>query len=100
MKTAYIRLHQQDKAQSVEVWNARGDLVGGLYGILLDKVFSGESMFSRERDMSKVALVYLAEWLNTRQIHAIDCQLSNPHLERLGAVLIPRAEFIRRFLTP
>ncbi len=98
MKDAYIRLHEQGKAQSVEVWNADGELVGGLYGILLDKVFSGESMFSRERDMSKVALVYLAQWLEARQIRVIDCQLPNPHLERLGAVLIPREEFVKRFL--
>ena len=100
MKTAYIRLHQQGQAQSVEVWNPNGQLIGGLYGILLDKVFSGESMFSRERDMSKVALVYLAEWLNTRKIHLIDCQLPNPHLKSLGAVLIPRAEFISHYLEP
>ncbi len=98
MKAAYIRLHRLGQAQSVEVWNPEGRLVGGLYGILLDKVFTGESMFSRERDMSKVALVYLAEWLDARQIHLIDCQLPTPHLERLGAVLIPRSEFISRYL--
>ncbi len=98
MQDAYIRLHERGEAQSVEVWSDDGELIGGLYGILLDKVFSGESMFSRQRDMSKVALVYLAQWLEARQIRVIDCQLPNPHLERLGAILIPREEFINRFL--
>ncbi len=98
MKAAYLRLFEQKKAHSVEIWNDDGELVGGLYGILLDKVFSGESMFSRERDMSKVALVYLAEWLKARQVNLIDCQLPNPHLETLGAVLIPRQKFVQKYL--
>lgn len=98
MKSAYVRLFEQKAAHSVEIWNTSGELVGGLYGILLDKVFSGESMFSRERDMSKVALVYLAEWLKARQVNLIDCQLPNPHLETLGAVLIPRQSFVQNYL--
>ena len=95
MMQAYNQLHEDGFAHSVEVWNESGELVGGLYGILLNRVFSGESMFARERDMSKVALVYLAEWLKARQIHVIDCQIPNPHLESLGAEQIPRREFLK-----
>lgn len=94
MHNAYVELHRQGYAHSVEVWNKDNQLVGGLYGVLLDRVFSGESMFTRERDMSKVALVYLAEWLKDRQIRVIDCQVPNPHLTSLGAEFLPRKEFL------
>lgn len=99
MHDAFITLHKEGFAHSVEVWNEENKLVGGLYGVLLNRVFSGESMFSRERDMSKVALVHLAEWLNAQQIHVIDCQIPNSHLTSLGAELIPRKEFLE-LLTP
>ncbi len=98
MMHAYAQLHELGYAHSVEVWNGEGKLVGGLYGVLLERVYSGESMFSRERDMSKVALVYLAEWLKARQIPVIDCQLPNPHLMSLGAVTVARHEFLTRYL--
>ena len=98
MQSAYKQLHQQGHAHSVEVWNENKELIGGLYGILLDKIFCGESMFSRQRDMSKVALISLAEWLNARQIMVIDCQVPNPHLTSLGAESISRNEFVERFL--
>ncbi len=98
MRAAYGALHAQGHAHSVEVWDAEGRLVGGLYGILLPRVFSGESMFSRRSDMSKVALVYLAQWLIERDVPLIDCQLPNPHLMRLGAETMPRARFVRDYL--
>ncbi len=99
MQRAYIELHHLGIAHSAEVWNLEGELIGGLYGVMLEKVFAGESMFSRARDGSKIAMVYLAEWLRLRGVEAIDCQLPNPHLIRMGAVEIPREEFIRRYLS-
>lgn len=98
MHQAYVELHRLDHAHSVEVWDMDNQLIGGMYGVMLDKVFSGESMFSRARDASKIAMVYIAEWLKMRGITAIDCQLPNPHLMRMGAIEIPRAEFIARYL--
>ena len=98
MLQAYTTLHHMGHAHSVEVWNDEGELTGGLYGIMLDNIFAGESMFSRTTDMSKVAMVYLSEWLQMRDIHTIDCQLPNPHLIRMGAVTIPRAEFVAKYL--
>lgn len=98
MIQAYIQLHALGHAHSVEVWNKEGELVGGLYGILLDALFCGESMFSRERDMSKVALVYLAQWLKEKGIQTIDCQMPNDHLLSLGAQPMTRDEFQKRFL--
>ena len=99
MQSAYLKLHQQGHAHSVEVWSEDNKLVGGLYGILLDKVFCGESMFTRQRDMSKIALVSLTEWLKTKRIKVIDCQLPNPHLTRLGAESISREVFAEQFLS-
>lgn len=99
MHDSFITLHKEGFAHSVEVWNEDDELVGGLYGVLLNRVFSGESMFTRKRDMSKVALVYLAEWLNAQQIRIIDCQIPNPHLTSMGAELIPRKKFLE-LLTP
>ena len=98
MQQAYIRLHLLGHAHSVEVWNAEDELIGGLYGVMLDRVFSGESMFSRASNGSKIAMVYLAEWLQMRGIEAIDCQLPNPHLMRMGAIEIPRDTFVTRYL--
>lgn len=98
MQAAYIELYRQGHAHSVEVRDEADKLVGGLYGILLNQVFSGESMFSRQRDMSKVALVYLAQWLSARQIRIIDCQLPNSHLMSMGATTIPREIFIKKYL--
>jgi leucyl/phenylalanyl-tRNA--protein transferase len=98
MQSAYIKLHQQGHAHSVEVWDDNKQLIGGLYGILLDKVFCGESMFTRQRDMSKIALISLAEWLKNKHIELIDCQLPNPHLTSLGAESISRTNFAEQFL--
>jgi leucyl/phenylalanyl-tRNA--protein transferase len=99
METAYLELHRQGHAHSVEIWDKEKNLVGGLYGVLLKNIFCGESMFNRQRDMSKIALVSLAEWLNQKNINAIDCQLSNPHLTSLGAESISRTNFSEQFLT-
>ncbi len=103
MHTAYCRLHAADIAHSVEVWNRAGELAGGLYGVAVGGIFSGESMFSREADTSKIALTALAwhlqHWGFTAidcQIEnpAIDCQIENPHLMSMGAENIPRSEYL------
>jgi leucyl/phenylalanyl-tRNA---protein transferase len=94
MRAAYLRLHKLGYAHSVETWlNDR--LVGGLYGIAIGNVFFGESMFSLERDASKVALKRLCDELVARGYHMIDCQMATPHLMSLGAELIPRLDFIQ-----
>lgn len=98
MKDAYYRLHTLHIAHSIEVWNDRRELVGGLYGVLVDNVFSGESLFTRERDMSKVALVYLAQWLAERHVPIIDCQLPTDHLMTMGAIEISREEYVAQYL--
>ncbi len=95
MASAYTRLHRRGLAHSVEVWQS-GQLVGGLYGVALGQVFFGESMFSRARDASKIALVYLVEQLRNWDYHLIDCQVFSSHLARLGACEIPRSEFAGR----
>jgi leucyl/phenylalanyl-tRNA--protein transferase len=95
MRAAYVRLHRLGYAHSVETW-LDGQLVGGLYGVALDRVFFGESMFSTERDASKVALKRLCDELVAREVRMIDCQMATPHLLSLGAQLIPRSEFVRR----
>jgi leucyl/phenylalanyl-tRNA--protein transferase len=89
---AYTRLYQLGHAHSVEVWHG-DDLVGGLYGVALGKMFYGESMFSRAADASKVALVGLCRFAQRHAIGLIDCQMETPHLASMGARLIPRAQF-------
>ena len=92
MRRAYLRLHQEGGAHSVEAW--RGDaLVGGLYGVSLGRVFFGESMFTRERDASKVAFAHLVAQLRAWDYGLIDCQVHTEHLASLGARCIPRTEF-------
>jgi leucyl/phenylalanyl-tRNA--protein transferase len=92
---AYVRLHERGAAHSVEAY--RDDaLVGGLYGVTLGGAFMGESMFSKEPDASKVCLVRLVERLRERGYVLLDCQIQNPHLERLGAIEIPEREYLRR----
>ena len=97
MMDAYIELHRLGLAHSVEVWqtteNGR-ELVGGLYGVSLGRMFFGESMFSRKPDASKVALCHLARQLDHWNFWLIDCQIANPHLTSMGAEDIPRSEFI------
>lgn len=95
MVDAYETLHRRGFAHSVEV-RQDGALVGGLYGVAVGRAFFGESMFSRASDASKVALIHLCERLAHWGFGLIDCQMRTEHLIRLGAVEIPREEFVRR----
>lgn len=93
MRSAYLRLHKLGFAHSVETW-LDDRLVGGLYGVALGGVFFGESMFSTERDASKVALHRLCSELIRGGYRLIDCQMATAHLMSLGARLMPRTQFI------
>jgi leucyl/phenylalanyl-tRNA--protein transferase len=95
MKTAYTRLHRLGHAHSVEVWH-EGSLAGGVYGVAVGALFAGESMFTRVRDASKVALVHLMEHLRQRGFVLFDVQFLNDHTASLGAVEVPRREYLRR----
>jgi leucyl/phenylalanyl-tRNA--protein transferase len=95
MRRAYAALHRAGYAHSVETWKD-GELLGGLYGVALGRMFYGESMFSRATDASKVALVALVEELRAREFPMIDCQMNTPLLASLGAREIPRALFLRQ----
>lgn len=95
MLNAYVELHRRGYAHSVETWEGN-ELIGGLYGVALGGVFFGESMFSRAADASKVALVYAARQLAAWGYLLIDCQLPTEHLATLGAVSIPRREYLVR----
>jgi leucyl/phenylalanyl-tRNA--protein transferase len=95
MITAYARLHQMGHAHSIETW-MEGELVGGLYGVSIGRMFYGESMFSRKADASKIALAHLAGQLKLWNFGMIDCQMNTAHLASLGAREIPRKEFIAR----
>lgn len=92
MRGAYLRLHQLGYAHSVETW-MNGELAGGLYGVALGAVFFGESMFARNRDASKIALVHLVRKLRAEGYGMIDCQMRTGHLASLGARDVPRAHF-------
>ena len=94
MKLAYQTLHKLGYAHSVEVWNEE-QLIGGLYGIAIGRVFFGESMFSRQPDGSKIGLVYLTRTLLEWQFELIDCQVHSAHLITLGAEEISRPRFIQ-----
>jgi leucyl/phenylalanyl-tRNA---protein transferase len=94
MKASYLGLHRAGHAHSFETWLG-SELVGGLYGVAIGRMFYGESMFSRATDASKVALCYLVEYLKTRGFPLIDCQMHTPLLASLGAREIPRRTFLR-----
>ncbi len=100
MQEAYINLHQQGHAHSIEVWQQDADgskqLVGGLYGIAINGFFSGESMFYKQSNASKFALIALGELLKSIKVDFIDCQLLNPFLEDMGAKEVSRDDFIQR----
>jgi leucyl/phenylalanyl-tRNA--protein transferase len=104
MQAAYISLHQQGHAHSIEIWQQNADndeektLVGGLYGVAINGYFSGESMFYRQANASKFALVALANLLKKIDIDFIDCQLLNPFLQDMGAIEISRDSFLQRQL--
>ncbi|HZF30636.1 MAG TPA: leucyl/phenylalanyl-tRNA--protein transferase [Gammaproteobacteria bacterium] len=93
MARAYGRLHRMGWAHSFETWRA-GELVGGLYGVAIGRVFFGESMFARVTDASKVALVGTVRFLEQRGFALIDCQVASEHMASLGARAIPRREFL------
>lgn len=95
VETAYTKLHQLGYAHSAEAWQ-NGELMGGLYGIRLGKVFFGESMFSKVSNASKFAFISYTQQLASAGIELIDCQVYTPHLESLGATMIPRETFIER----
>ena len=93
---AYSRLHQLGWAHSVEVFDHAGTLAGGLYGVRIDGLFSGESMFHRQRDASKVALVALVSLMREQGMTLLDVQWCTDHLASLGAIAVPRAEYLAR----
>lgn len=93
MRQAYLELHRLGIAHSIESWR-EGDLVGGLYGLAIGRVFFGESMFHRASDASKVAFAHLVEKLIAWNYRLIDCQVSSEHLLSLGAENITRKEFL------
>ncbi|MBM3106028.1 MAG: leucyl/phenylalanyl-tRNA--protein transferase [Pseudomonas sp.] len=100
MQAAYLKLHGQGFAHSVEV-RQNGELVGGLYGLAMGRLFFGESMFSRADNASKVGFVTLVEHLQQAGFVLIDCQMPTEHLHSLGARAIPRATFadyLQRYL--
>jgi leucyl/phenylalanyl-tRNA--protein transferase len=92
MVRAYVALHRRDLAHSVEVWRG-GELVAGLYGVALGRMFCGESMFTRATDASKIALAALVQLLRNERVPVIDCQQNTEHLASLGAREIRRADF-------
>ena len=94
MIAAYRSMHRLGYAHSVETW-IDGGLAGGLYGVAIGRVFFGESMFSRSRDASKIALAALVAHLTSAGFGLIDCQMRTRHLETLGAREIPRRRFSR-----
>jgi leucyl/phenylalanyl-tRNA--protein transferase len=95
MIAAYCDLHRSGYAHSVEAW-IDGELVGGLYGTALGRMFFGESMFSRRANASKISIAHLCHQLERWNFGMIDCQMHTPHLASLGAREIPREEFIFR----
>jgi leucyl/phenylalanyl-tRNA--protein transferase len=89
----YSVLHKRGLAHSVESW--RGDaLAGGLYGVAINGAFFGESMFSKQSDASKIALVHLVDYLNTRRFRLLDTQYINEHISQFGAVEISRSSYL------
>jgi leucyl/phenylalanyl-tRNA--protein transferase len=93
MIQAYKTLHQLGHGHSVEIWDGES-LVGGLYGVMVGKVFCGESMFHRATNASKLATFYLVELMKTQHAEFIDCQMQNPHLASLGCIEMTRSEFM------
>jgi leucyl/phenylalanyl-tRNA--protein transferase len=94
--SAYSRLHELGWAHSVEVFDRTGRLAGGLYGVRIDGLFSGESMFHLERDTSKVALMTLVSLMREQGMSLLDVQWCTDHLASLGAIAVPRPEYLAR----
>jgi len=93
MHAAYTRLHELGHAHSVEVWSGEV-LVGGIYGVTIGRAFSAESMFSRATNASKCALLALCRTLHGWDFPLLDAQVPNPHLERMGAITLPREDYL------
>ncbi len=98
MAEAYTALHEQGFAHSVEIWDEQERLIGGIYGVLIGRMFYGESMFSFQPNASKVALTYVVSHLHKWGFPLLDCQLPSPHLTSLGAEAIPRKKYIEMML--
>jgi leucyl/phenylalanyl-tRNA--protein transferase len=95
MREAYVRLHTLGWAHSIEVWTD-GALAGGLYGVAVGSLFAAESMFHHARDASKAAVVGLVEHARRVGVTLLDVQVPSPHLAALGALTVPRAEYLAR----
>ena len=95
MADAYCTLHDLGYALSVESY-FEGELVGGLYGVIVGKVFCGESMFAKKSDASKVAFAHLVEYLKKKNFSFIDCQVPTEHLKSLGAIEVSRDFFLEK----
>ena len=97
MIDAYNELHSSGYAHSAEAWNIEtGALAGGIYGVFVEGAFAGESMFYNEPNASKLSLLYLVDQLQARGVEWIDIQQLTPHMEKLGAKLISRDDFLNR----
>ncbi|ERL56357.1 leucyl/phenylalanyl-tRNA--protein transferase [Psychrobacter aquaticus] len=94
MIAAYIELHAQGYAHSIEVWDDKGQLIGGLYGLKIGGIYFGESMFHKASNASKLAFWGLMRLCGQSKVALIDCQLPNDHLMSLGATTLPRADFL------
>ncbi len=92
---AYVELHRQGHAHSVEAWQ-QGKLVGGIYGVSINGFFAGESMFHRETDASKIALCHLMDHLRERKFELFDTQVLSPLTARLGAIEIRRRDYLEK----
>lgn len=93
---SYSLIHHLGIAHSFEVYNEEDVLVGGLYGVSLGKIFYGESMFSKESNTSKMAFIYLSEFLKSQDFELIDCQITNPHLISMGTKEMSRNDFLSK----
>src|SRR5882762_7025638 len=96
LRKTYLELHKLGWAHSIEVWNDRGQLAGGLYGVAVGGLFAGESMFHRDTGASKVAFARMAEHLAARGFALFDVQVRTDHLATLGCVEISRREYLIR----
>jgi leucyl/phenylalanyl-tRNA--protein transferase len=97
-EAVYNQLHAEGMAHSIEAWDPAGELVGGLYGIDAGGVFCGESMFYKEPNASKLALLFLIDHLQQHGSTWLDCQVITPHMESLGAIEIPRHQFLSKLV--
>lgn len=92
--SVYEELHEMGYAHSFETRDQQNNLVGGLYGVAMGKAFFGESMFHTQRDASKFALIKLVQWMRQHDFELLDTQYITPHLESLGAIEVPKKEYM------